>query len=76
MHIIRQYLSDIGLSENIDDAMREYWAEKGSSECQNADTNFNASGVVFGTESFTRHCSLSYFTRIHTLTAQWHGMWK
>ena len=48
--------------------MREYWAEKGGSECQNADTNFNASGVVFGTKNFTRHCSLSYFTRIHTLT--------
>ena len=64
----RQYVSDIGLWENIDDTMREYWAEKGSSECQNADTNFNASGVVFGTESFTRHCSLSCFTRIHTLT--------
>ena len=60
----RQYVSDIGLWENIDDAMREYWAEKGSSECQNADTTFNASGVVFGTESFTRHCSLSYLHAI------------
>ena len=63
----RRYVSDIGLWENIDDAMREYWAEKGSSECQNADTNFTASGVVFRMESFTRHCSLSYFSRIHTL---------
>ena len=48
--------------------MREYWAERGSSVCQNADANFNPSSLVFGTESFTRRCSPSYFTRIHTLT--------
>ena len=67
---LNQYASDIGLWEKIDEPMREYRAERGSSECQNADANFNPSCVVFGTESFTRRCSPSYFTRVHTLTGE------
>ena len=63
-----RYISDIDLWDKIDEPMREYWAERGSSECQNADAYFNPSSLVFGTESFTRRCSPSYFTRVHTLT--------
>ena len=48
---INQYVNDIGLWEKINEPMREYWAVRSSSQCQNADANFNQSSVVFRTES-------------------------
>ena len=64
---LNHYFNYMGLLKKTDEPMPEYWAERGSSQCQNADANlilaFNFCNGMF----YTR-CSPSYFTRILTLT--------
>lgn len=68
LEVTREYPPDIGLwPDAVDQAMREYWAEKGPESVQNKTSNFVASKVVDGDRQ-VRYCSQNYFLCTHELT--------
>ena len=67
------YSFDLGLwPVNVSDSMREYWAAKGSGQCNNSDADFSASSTRFEGEKYNRQCQKSLFTYTHQLTKQQH----
>ena len=67
------YSCDLGLwPADVSDSMREYWAAKGSGDCNNLDADFSASSTRFEGEKYNGQCQKSLFTYTHQLTKQQH----
>ena len=63
------YSCDLGLwPADVSDRMREYWAVKGSGDCNNSDADFSATSTRFEGEKYNRQCQKSLFTYTHQLT--------
>ena len=58
---------------HVSDSIREYWAPKGSVQCQNLDKDFSESSTRFEGEKYNRQCLKGLFTYTHQLTKQQHS---
>jgi hypothetical protein len=65
------YGNDVGLWEDdMSKERRDWWIERGSKDCQHKDSDFKESAGSSKSETFVRHCSKAYFTRVHSLTGE------
>jgi hypothetical protein len=54
----------------ISEEARCVWIQRGSNDCRHISNGFKNSTTVQGHEKFSRSCSLSLFTRVHSLTGE------
>ena len=60
-------LNDLGLwDDNMATQICIWWLENGSKDCQHKDSDFKDSAMKTKSEKFVRHCSIAYFTRVHS----------
>jgi hypothetical protein len=62
---------DIGhWGDLISEEARCVWIQRGSTDCRHINNGFENSSTVQGQEKLSRSCSLSLFTRVHSLTGE------
>jgi hypothetical protein len=54
----------------ISEEARCVWIQRGGNDCRHISNGFKNSTTVQGHEKFSRSCSLSLFTRVHSLTGE------
>ena len=67
--VLHEFENDLGLwPKKLDESMRSFWIERGSSDCRHNDGDFKESSVKEADR--TRHCTKLLFTRKHALSGE------